>query len=398
MKNVLRLLVFAALVTVFALPSYAQDAAAAQTPAAGPCTTESEAKAALYQKFLASYKGTPEQQKAASDTGKEYLTRFGNCPEDGDKKITTFIQNWVNRYAKATDDFNCTKAANENPAEAFNVCGSLAAANPDNLKYRLALVGAGIKASTNNNKSFNAKAAAEARTALQLIESGKTIEAWAPFNNQQEALAGLRYWIAAWSLEGNPEESSTQLLKVAQSSGNLAKEPATFQLLGAAYYNGELKKLVDQYKACCEGKEETPESVALVNKINVVLDRVIDAYARAIALSNANPSKYGATATALRPILTNLYKQRNEGKEDGLNDLIANVLSKPLPIPGKEPAPTPTPSAANGTTGNGMTTTPAGAATTTTPARGTTPAKPAATATPTPAPKPATPAQKPPRS
>lgn len=396
MKNVLRLLVFAALVTVFALPSYAQDAAAAQTPAAGPCTAEAEAKAALYQKFLGSYKGTPEQQKAASDTGKEYLSRFGNCPDDGDKKIATFIQNWVNRYAKATDDFNCTKAANENPSEAFNVCGQLASANPDNLRYRLALVGAGIKAYTSNNKTFNARAAAEARTALQLIESGKTVEAWAPFNNQQDAQGGLRYWIAAWSLEANPEESSTQLLKVAQSGGTLAKEPATFQLLGASYYNGELKKLVDQYKACCEGKEETPESVALVNRINVVLDRVIDAYARAIALSNANPSKYGATATALRPVLTNLYKQRNEGKEDGLNELIANVLSKPLPIPGREPAPTP--SAANGVNGNGVTTTPAGAATTTTPAAGTAPAKPAATTTPAPATKPATPAQKPPRS
>jgi hypothetical protein len=395
MKNVLRLLVFAALVTVFALPSYAQDAAAAQTPAAGPCTTESEAKAALYQKFLASYKGTPEQQKAASDTGKEYLTRFGNCPDEGDKKIATFIQNWNNRYAKATDDFNCTKAANDNTAEAFNVCGRLASANPDNLTYRLAMVGAGIKSSANKNNSLNAKAAAEARTALQMIESGKTTDKWAPFNNQQEAQTMLRYWIAAWSLEANPAEASTQLLKVAQSGDNLAKEPATFQLLATSYYNGELKPRVDEYKAKCEGKEATTECDALLHKINVVLDRVIDSYARAIALSNANPTKYGATATTLRPILTNLYKQRHEGQETGLNELIAGVLSKPVPLPSQDPAFTPPTPAANGTTGNGMTATPAGAATSTTPAAGTPAAKPTATPTPKPA---ATPAQKPPRS
>ncbi|HEX8338161.1 MAG TPA: hypothetical protein VF621_15695, partial [Pyrinomonadaceae bacterium] len=263
-------------------------------------------------------------------------------------------------------------------------------ANPDNLKYRLALVGAGIKSYTNKNNSFNARATSEARTALQLMESGKTTDVWAPFTNQQEAMGGLRYWIAAWSLEANPAEASTQLLKVAQSNDTLAKEPATFQLLATSYYNAELKPTVDSYKAKCEGKEATPECDAMLSRINVVLDRIIDAYARAIALSNANPSKYGATATALRPILTNLYKQRHEGAETGLNELISTVLSKPLPIPGQEPAPMP--SAANGTTGNGMTATPSGAATPTTPAAG---AKPA---TPTPAPKPATPAQKPPRS
>ncbi|HEX8293098.1 MAG TPA: hypothetical protein VF570_15165 [Pyrinomonadaceae bacterium] len=405
MKNVLRLLVFAALFTVFALPSYAQDAAAAPTPAAGGPCTEAEAKNALYSKFRENFNKTAEQQKIAYDSGREYLSKYGACPDASDVQIAKYIQTWVGKYEKAVVEFNCTKAANDNPAEAFTACAPLLASNPDNLKVRLALVGAGIKSYANKNNSLNARAAAEARTALQMMESGKTIDVWAPFTSQQEAQAGLRYWIAAWSLEANPAESATQLLKVAQSGDPLAKEPATFQLLATSYYNGELKPKVDEYKAKCEGKEATPECDALLNRINVVLDRVIDAYARAVALSNANPTKYGATANALRPILTGLYKQRHEGEEAGLNELIAKVLSTPLPVPGQEPATAPTPSAANGTTGNGMTATPAGAATTTTPAAGTTPAKPAATATPvpaakpvTPAAKPATPAQKPPRS
>lgn len=390
MKNVLRLLVFAALVTVFALPSYAQDAAA-QTPAAGPCTTDADAKAALYKKFTDNFKGSADQQKIAYETGKDYLGKYGTCPDAGDKQIADYIQKWVTKYEAATVAFNCTKAANETPADAFTVCAPLLASNPDNLKIHLALVGAGIKSYTSGNMSLNAKAAAEARTALQLIESGKTTDTWAPFANQQDAPAGLRYYIAAWSLEANPDESSGQLLKVAQSNSTLAKEPATFQLLGASYYNGELKKLADEYKTKYEGKDETPESAALFTKINVVLDRVIDAYARAIALSNANPSKYGASSAKLRPVLETLYKQRHEGQTTGLNELIAGVLNTPIPIPGKEPAPAPTPSAANGT---GAATMPA----TTTPAAVTAPAKPAATPTPAPTTtKPAPAAQKPPR-
>lgn len=396
MKNALRLLALAALATVFALPAYAQDAAATPAAAAtptGPCT-EAEAKAALYNKFRENFNKSAELQKVAYESGKEYLGKYGACPDAPDQQITKYIQGWVAKYEKATLEFNCTKAVNETPAQAFEACRPWVAANPNDLRPHLALVGAGIKTYSDKNNSLNARAAAEARTALGLIESGSTTDTWAPFANQQDTPAGLRYYIAAWSLETNPEESATQLLKIAQSNSTFAKEPATFQLLGAAYYNGELKKLADEYKAKYEGKEETPESAALFNRINVVLDRVIDAYARAVALGNANSSKYGATVTTLKPVLTTLYKQRHEGQETGLNELITGVLSKPLPIPGKEPAPAPTPAATNGTATPATPTMPAAGQ----PAAGVTTAKPAATATPTPAAKPAATTPKPPRT
>jgi hypothetical protein len=363
MKNVLRLLVFVALFTVFALPAVAQDAAASPA-AADPCTADADAKAALYKKFTDNYKGTADKQKLAYEAGKEYISKYGNCP--GDAAQVAFIQNkFVTPYEKATLEFNCVKAANETPAQAFEACRSWIAANPDNLRPHLALVGAGIKA---NDKSLYPRAAAEARTALQLIESGKTAEAWAPFANQQDAAAGLRYYIAAWTFEANPEEAAAQLIKVAQSNSVFAKEPATFQLLGAVIYNGELKKMADQYKGQCEGKDASRECDVLLNKINYALDRVIDSYARAIALANANPSKHGATVTTLRPVLTTLYKQRHEGQESGLNELLANVLSKPLPLPGQEP---PLPAASPSTTGANGSATPA--TTTATPASTTTP-------------------------
>ena len=379
MKNVLRLLVFAALFTVFALPSYAQDAAAAQTPAAtGPCA-EAEAKAALYAKFRENFNKSAELQKVAYEAGKEYLGKYGTCTDPADVTIIKYIQNWVNKYEEATLVFNCQKAANETPAQAFEICKAWIAAKPDDLRPHLALVGAGIKAYTSKDNSLNARAAAEARTALKMIESGKTTDTWAPFANQQDAPGGLRYYIAAWSLDTNPEESATQLLKIAQSNSTVAKEPATFQLLGASIYNGDVKKMADQYKAQCEGKDATHECDVLLNKINYALDRVIDAYARTVALANTNPSKYGATATALRPVLETLYKQRHEGQTTGLNEMIAGVLNKPLPLPGQEP-PLPTPPATTEANGTATPTT------TTTPASGTTP--PAAKPTPTPQQKP----------
>jgi hypothetical protein len=286
----------------------------------------------LYARFRDNFRGNTEQQKVAYEVAQEYLSKYGSCPEADNQQVAKYIENWVGKYEQATVEFKCRKAAKENPTQAFEVCAPWIATNPDDLRPRLALVAAGISAYQANDNSLNARAAEQGRTALQLIDSGKTTETWAPFANQQDAPAGLRYFLAAWSLKSEPDDSATQLLKVAQSNSTFAKEPTTFQLLGDSYYHGELKRLASEYKAKCEGREITPECDALLNKINNAFDRVIDAYARAVALSNANPSKYGATPAALRPVLTTFYKQRHDNSEAGLNELIATVVNKPLPM------------------------------------------------------------------
>jgi hypothetical protein len=381
MKNVLWLLIFAALATAFALPAFAQDA----QPTAAQCTADADAKAALYQKFLASYKGTPDQQKAAYDTGKGYLSKYGNCPDEGDKKIAQFIQNWVTKYEAVVVEFNCTDAVNKRPAEAFQACQPLISKDPNNLKPYLMEVTAGVKNLTAGNKSFNADTVRAAQKALDLIAAGKTTDNWIIGANQQETVAGLNYYVGVFSLDSSPGDAAAALLKAAQSNSKFSKEPSTYQSLGLAYYNNEFKKLAQEYKDKCEGKEASPECDALFARVNQVLDRVIDAYARAVALNGNN--------TQLKTLLATLYKQRHPEPDANLDAYISKVLSTPLPIPGQEPPPTATPSSSSGTTGtdgNGAkpATTPA-----TTPANNQT--KPATTTTP---PKPpvskATPAAK----
>jgi hypothetical protein len=377
MKNVLRLLIIAALATVFALPALAQTTQPAQ--ASGPCG-DTDAQAALYQKFRDNFKGTPDKQKIAYDAGKEYLSKYGGCTDESIKQIVTYIQNWVTKYDAALGEFNCTNAVNKTPTQAYQACQPLIDKNPDNLKVYIMLVAAGVNNATKGDKSMNAQTIQTARRALDLISQGKTADSYAPFSNQQEAVAGLNYYIGAFSYDTDPDSAATALLKVAQATGKYSKEPTTYQYLGLAYYNGEFKKLAQQYKDQCEGKPASPECDQLFARVSQVLDRVIDAYARSVALGN----------NALKPTLTNLYKQRHDGKEDGLNELIAGVLNKPLPIPGQEPPPTVTPSSSSGTTGtdgNGTTAKPAA-----TPPANT---KPASTTTTTPA-KPATTTPKPP--
>jgi hypothetical protein len=61
-----------------------------------------------------------------------------------------------------------------------------------------------------------------------------------------------------------------------------------------------------------------------------VLDRIIDAYARAVALAGTNPQNQAAKAQWMTQ-LTNFYKFRNNNSDAGLNEFIAGVLAKPLP-------------------------------------------------------------------
>ena len=372
MKNALRLLALAALVAVFALPAYAQDAAATPAPS-GPCT-EADAKAALYKKFTDNFKGSPDAQKAAYEAGKEYLSKYGACPDATDVQITNYVKGWVGKYEKAVVEFNCTKAINETPATAFDACRQWVAANPESIKVHLNLVIAGLKNAQAKNTSTNAQAADAARRALALVEKGGTSDVWLPFKSQDEAAPGLNYYLGFFMLENSPAEAAKHLLKAAQSNSSFAKESTTYDYLAQAYYNSEFKPLAAQYKTNYEGKEATPESEALLNKINAVTHRIVDAYARSVALSPAGPAK-DVRRTNLLPF----YKQLHDGSEAGLNELLASVLSKPVMLPGQEPAPVAAPST-TGANGTG--------------------AAPATTATPastTPAAKPAT-AQKPPRN
>src|SRR5688500_11994326 len=162
-----KLLAIATLLTIFSLTAAAQE-----------CGTENQT--ALYNKFLADRKGKPEQQKAASITAKEYLSKFGNCPSEEEKKITEYLKNWLTDYetkqreqeAKAIEN-SCVNAVNKTPAQAFELCQPYLARDPENLRAHLLLSAAGIK-ETSNSK-LHERTVISARKALELIKANKTV-------------------------------------------------------------------------------------------------------------------------------------------------------------------------------------------------------------------------------
>lgn len=341
------------------------------------CTPE--AKTATYNEFRKHFKGDTAK---ANELAKKWLA----CPEvAGEEQISAYLKNFVSLYEKANRKDQITDLVynKKDFPKAFEVGKAVLADEPENLKVLIDLAYAGFASATAKNETFTADAVTYAKKAMQLIEAGKAPDKWEPYLGKDDALAYLNNIIGQLTVQKTPSDALPYLIKVAQYESKLKKLPFTYGTIAGAYEAGEYAKLSAEYKACCEGKDETPQSKLALENINQVIDRMIDAYARAVALSGTDPANQAAKKEWMDSLST-WYKYRHNQSDAGMNEMIASILSKPLPpLPTPIttlPAATPTSSPTSGTVS--ATGTPAGNGT----ATGTTPAstKPAST-TPAPA-------------
>jgi hypothetical protein len=332
---------------------------AGQTPApaqAGGCTDE--AKIATYTEFTTNRQSDPAK---AYQAAKKYL----GCSQGGVDQYTDYLNKWVAAYEKEVRKLQMgAMLYNEKKyAEALTLGKEIIATEPENLRVIIDLgYGSYLAAATLKNESFNADALTYARRAIQLIESGKTPAKWEPFKGKDDTLAYLYDVVGRLSLKDTPDAALSSFIKKAQFETDLKKDPWTYYFIAAAYENGPYAKLSADYKTRFEGKDETPESKLALENINQVIDRMIDAYARAVALAG-NDAKYTAPKKEWMDGLSTWYKYRNQS-ETGLPELIAAVLNKPLPplptpittLPAATPSATPA-TGANSAAGNGPATT-----------------------------------------
>ena len=397
MKKLITFLGICTTVAILALPVAAHTTIAQpDNVIQDPCTDEG--KTALYQGIR---KNLKEDQAKAYEDSKKYLA----CPppaqvDEAQQKIIDYLKNFVAKYEEADKKNSYRKMlyVDKKYPEAYALGKEILASEPENLKVLVDLGANGYLIA--NNPALKAEAAEYAKRALQMLDSGKTLDDWQPLTSKDIAVAYLNYTIGATSLEKDPVSALKNLLKAAQFETPLKKSPYTYAYIAGAYETGEYAKQSDDYNLKHKGKDETPESKLALANIHQLVDRMIDAYARAVALAGTDPN-FATAKAAWTENLTNLYKFRNDNKTDGLDQLIAGVLSKPLPpeptpitvLPAGPATPAATPAGNTGTqqSGNG-----AGNATTPTTTPGTNnPTKPATT---TPATgSPAKPATKPDR-
>ena len=361
MKKTIKLLSICAALAVLALPAFAHHSAlGTDNHAQDQCSVEN--KTAWYNDFLATYK--TDNQAKAYDDAKKYLACPAESNDPDDAKRVAFLQKFVTAYeqVKAGDAKKQRKAQltdlvynKKDYAKAFDLGRQILADEPDYLDGYINLGYAGFAAYGANNKSFANDAATYAKKAIEMIEGGKTPADWKPATTKDDVLAKLNYWIAALKQDSAPSEAIAYWIKAA-SSDNFKKDVQTYYKLGLAY-EIPARKLLADYNNSFNGKPETPESKLALENVNQMIDRTIDALARAVALSGSD-EKYKELKTDAMGRLTDFYKLRHQSTA-GLDEVIAGILQKPLPPEPKPITSLPT-TPTTGTPASGAGTAPAG--------------------------------------
>lgn len=308
MKRTIKLLALAAALTVCAVPALAQKQ---------ECTDENKTK--WYQAFLDNRKGNEAQQKVAYDAAKLYLD---NCPDDPNDAQRVYMRD---KFVKPYDDMMAKAGVgklfedavkNKNYPDQIKYGKQLLATTPDNTAVNIIMGVAGLY-----DVNVLADSAEAAKRAIGMIEAGKP---FAPIATKDQALGYLN-WVVAKSLaKSDPNTAITHFIKAARYEGDPKKSPVLYNELAAAYGEGPVAKLTADYQAFV-GKPESNESKLVKANLNQAIDRQIDAFARAAAYSTDPNDK-----KAIMEVLTGLYKDRN-GNDTGLNELLAKVLSTPVP-------------------------------------------------------------------
>jgi hypothetical protein len=280
----------------------------------------------LYAKYSENKKvPSPERQRLAYDAARDYVKLYGSDTDHFLPEMRKFVANYERgfRHSEIQSAYTAKKYT-----KVFELGRSVLQLDPEDFYVLSTLVEGGYGNAQSGNVSLNEETIGYARKAIELLDGNKVTNA-DPFPNL-EAGRGFLNLALGWFLRTqSPVEAAAALVKAAKSDSSYKSDPLTYNLLGIAILKGEYAQVSADYNSKYGNKPPSPEQQATLEHINQVGARAVDAYARAVALTT-NPEQQEARNKMLS-VLTALYKSFHNNSDAGLSDLIANVLTKPLP-------------------------------------------------------------------
>jgi hypothetical protein len=200
--------------------------------------------------------------------------------------------------------------------------------DPEDFFLLATLTEAGYESALEGDTSRNTETIDNARKAIQLIEAGKVTKT-DPFKSMEIARGYLNATLGWFLRDQSPVEAASAFLKAAQSDSPYRTDPSIYHRMGVAILKGEFAQLSAEYNEKYGAKRSSPEQAAMFERIKQLIERAIDSYARAVALMT-KPDQQDARNKILEQLRA-LYKNFHNDSDAGLDELIATVLSKPLP-------------------------------------------------------------------
>ena len=208
--------------------------------------------------------------------------------------------------------------ANANqPDEAFAKGAAFLSQNPDSLRVLVALVSVGAEQAKKKNSKFVAQTIQYGTHTIELIESDKKPAdmddvSWKEYKNSVLP-AVYRSMGLLNLLKGDRVQAKTQYTKASELAPS---DPFNFLML-SALLNDEYQIAAQKYKGMPEG----PAKEAELKKTQTMLDSVIEAYAKTIALSEGNPALLQVRQQYLQD-LEAYYRYRHNNSTEGMQQLI----------------------------------------------------------------------------
>jgi tetratricopeptide (TPR) repeat protein len=298
---------------------------AAQNPTMTSGYLDNE-KEGLYARFNDFRRNpNPEQQRYAYPTAKEYLRRWGGETDAETKEVRRFVV----EYERATHGRELLAAYEAKQyAKVFEVGRPAVKTDPEDFNALSLLVETAYDNAVAGKTGFVSEATDYARRAIKLLEDGKVTKA-DPFKSLEVARGFLNFALGWFVKDEKPFEAAAAFSKAVKADSPYRTDPSAYHRLGVSILKGEFAQLSTEYNEKFGGKPSSPEQTAMLNRIQHLIEQTIDAYARAVALSN-KPEQKDARDKILAQ-LTALYKNFHNNSDAGLDQLIATVLSKPIP-------------------------------------------------------------------
>lgn len=266
----------------------------------------------------------PEDLEKAYKMAKDFLAQYGKTEDDQVKKVKMFVEKHrLDAFNKSLDDVNI--------AQAYVLGKEILAQEPENTYVVINLAVGGYDAfHKKKDASFAGEAVNYAKQALSLIEAGKLPASFQPLKNQEHATAILYYVIGNFTYEKDPAEAAKNFYKALQFESEIKTTSFPYYVI-AFHYEKAYQNLANAYQAKVANKAPEAELLADQEKLGKLIDRMLDAYARAVKFAEVD-NKTGRDAWMQR--FTQIYKHKNQS-ENGLNEFLTSVTNTTLPDPGK---------------------------------------------------------------
>ena len=200
--------------------------------------------------------------------------------------------------------------------EAFALAADFLSRKPDELRALVKMTYLGAREAKERRLKYADTSLVYGLKAIDMIEkdqrqTGMKDSTWVELKSK---LPGLHIQIGLIKLaQGMTAEAKTQITKGIQLQPN---DPVGLALLGRVL-NSEYEKQMIDYQRMEEGGAKLNEK----RRLDALLDEIIDAYARAVALASGK-EQHQTMLQQVVPDLTGYYKYRNNGSITGLQKLI----------------------------------------------------------------------------